>query len=924
MRGSKMTGRHSSARTTSLKNLFRHVLNVCFLTAVLAGLTLIVSCDSDQDGAGGKTGTLQVRLAADTTSLKQGTVSPLTKTVGDEFANFVWVDDYQIHINKDDTVTVKSYERYDKMPADITLREGSYSLIAFKGKNLPAAFANPYFEGSVDFQIKENMHTPLDITCTLANARITTEYTKEFKEKYTGYTVLLSTSYTTEEFEIAPEETRAVYMQVAKKGSDMAIGVRLKKAPDEEEQTYYVPTPLTLQRRQNIRLIFKAEAEGGTTTEEGIGLTVVLDGEMEEMTLTTEIPDFMWQQFDKPTLTPEGFQSGDRFEFNSGLFADDPYIGVNMPAGIGSLCIKYWREGEEEDDAMVYDLATEAGAQAAREKHYTWTVGKETDIVTSGQKTAVVYLQQGLNSLPSSDDVTYTYHYQVYGTDANGKANVSNIVTFDADVLPAGAPQIVAVPGEAAYELVEGDELPADWKLSFTATGLIDHEATKVVVNDGGSDWTYAFMQDQGNALVQSFGAETEIINAAQATITFPKAFTTRLAAPSTGSKVYTFTFYLKDGNGKEYTLSKTVTVYAPVFTIETTADDAFARRIVFRAQTSDRENQKKLSFQYRPQGGLNWTSAGLSGVKPAVETTNGIGLHYVDTLKGLTPEAVYSVRAVYNANTPYARYSEERTVTTEKEQGFRNGKLMDPLEDWSIEPDANGSTAEGNPTKENAPKRCWEVWLPWSDAVATDWNTLNKKTTSEGGFYTNIFDTGRAWARYAANSGTSRTEGVSGYAALLRTVGWGRGNSASGGSSAIKYSNPGELYLGTYNGAPVYGIEFASRPSGFSFHYKYQQPMKGNDEFTAEIIIWDENGKKFTQQFTSSGQTSEWKEASVYLTYPQGAGKAKKMAIRFVSGKEGSYKYDDFQVKAGFGNLSDGEYTGSHLSIDNVKIIYE
>ena len=930
MRGSKSAEGHSSARTKSLKNLFGHILYLFFISFAITGGLGLVSCDSEDDGMGKNAGKLQVHLAADTASLQKGTVHPLTKVGAGEFDKFLWTDDYKVHITKDDTVIVKSFERYDQMPAEVSLKEGAYKLVAFKGENLPAAFENPYFEGSVDFQIKQNMSTPLEVTCTLANARITTEFAGDFKDIYVDHTVLLSTPYTTEDFKIAKEEERPVYMQVAEKGTEMAIGISLRKADEETAKTYYVPTTLKLQRRQNIRLIFKAE--GSDPSVQGIGLTVVLDDEMEEMTFTTEIPDFMWQQFDKPTLTPTEFKAGDKFEFKSGLFTQNPYIGINMPGGIGSLQIKYWREGEEEEEAILYDLTSEEGRQAALDKHYTWTVGEESDINMAGQKTAVLYLKQGLNSLPSDDDATLTYHFEVYGTDATGKANASNILAFDANVLPAEAPQILVTPGETAFEIVEGDELTADWKFTFLATGLIDEDETKLVVNDGTSDRIYPFMQDDGNELKMNFGAETQITGDAYATVTFPKSFTTRLTAPATGSKVYTFTFCLKDQKEKEYVLSKTVTVYAPVFSLETTSDDAFARRIVFRAATSDREDHKHLSFQYRPQGGLNWSSAGLSGMKPAAEAIDGGGFHYVDTLKGLTPEAAYSVRAVYNANTPYVRYSEERTVTTEREQGFRNGKLTDPLDDWSIEPDANGSSARGYDVAKTfgnmeEPWRCWEVWRPWSESVATDWNTLNKKTTSDGGYnkgsVIKISGT-REWTRYVANSGTIQTEGVTGSAALLRTVGWGAGNTASGAASSIKYANPGELYLGTYAGSPVYGIEFASRPSGFSFDYKYQQPMKGSDEFTAEIILWDENGKEFKQKFSSSDVTSEWQSVFVHLSYPQGAAKAKKMAIRFISGQERTYKYADFPVQAPGANLTNGEYTGSHLYIDNVTLIYE
>lgn len=278
-----MTKRHSSARTVAL---------FACISVLIIGL---FACDDQKDGSSAHSGKLRLSLTADTTSLKKGVNSNLTKAVSDEFEKFPTVEDYQIRIVTDKD-TVKSYDRFDKMPSEIELPEGAYTIVASKGTDLPAAFENPYFEGSTAFTIKEDMSTPLDMTCTLGNARITAEYTDDFKEAYSDYTVLLSSSFATTEFEIAKGETRPAYLQVAKEGTDVAIGIRLKKINAEEEKTYYVPTALKLERRQNVRLVFKTDGEA----LEGIGLEVVLDDAMEEMTFTTEIPDFMWQQFTKP------------------------------------------------------------------------------------------------------------------------------------------------------------------------------------------------------------------------------------------------------------------------------------------------------------------------------------------------------------------------------------------------------------------------------------------------------------------------------------------------------------------------------------------------------------------------------------------------------------------------------------------------
>ena len=124
------------------------------------------------------------------------------------------------------------------MPSEIELKEGAYTLIASKGDNLPSAFENPYFEGSTDFTVKADMSTPIDVTCTLGNARITVDYTEDFKEAYSDYTVLLSSAFTSGSLEIKKDEMRPAYMQVAKEGSELGIAIRLKKITEDKEKTY--------------------------------------------------------------------------------------------------------------------------------------------------------------------------------------------------------------------------------------------------------------------------------------------------------------------------------------------------------------------------------------------------------------------------------------------------------------------------------------------------------------------------------------------------------------------------------------------------------------------------------------------------------------------------------------------------------------
>lgn len=244
------------------------------------------SCDSDRLNGGG-VGSLRLSLTADTTSLNKGVSNSTKASLADEFAKFLMISDYKIQIVQGDKA-VKSYDRFDQMPSEIELQEGTYTLIASKGDNLPAAFENPYFEGSTEFTVKAEMNTPINVTCTLGNARVTVDYTEDFKKVYGEYATLLKTSFTSTNLEIVKDEIRPAYLQIAKEGTALNISIRLKKIGGTESKVYPVPTDIPLERRQNVRLIFKTDGASN-----GIGLDVQIDDKMEEVTFWPEIPDFM-------------------------------------------------------------------------------------------------------------------------------------------------------------------------------------------------------------------------------------------------------------------------------------------------------------------------------------------------------------------------------------------------------------------------------------------------------------------------------------------------------------------------------------------------------------------------------------------------------------------------------------------------------
>lgn len=240
--------------------------------------------------------------------------------------------------------------------------------------------------------------------------------------------------------------------------------------------------------------------------------------------------------------------------------------------------------------------------------------------------------------------------------------------------------------------------------------------------------------------------------------------------------------------------------------------------------------------------------------------------------------------------------------VHTEAELSVPNGDM----EDWYCT----------KPKNDN-----WEVWYVYNEGEQPVWDTMNLLTTSTTGSY-----------RYNSNSGTIRTKGkTSGYAAQIRAVGWGNGNTAAGALSVCQNATVGELYIGHYDSntqKAVYdGIEFTSRPKSLNFDYKYT-PGKGGDQYYAEIVILNKQGETVTEighgLSRNGNSVGEWSPMTIDIEYTD-EGKKMKATHMYIVFKSGDKAGKDYcNTLPSFGNLSGGEFVGSEFFVDNIKLNYE
>ncbi len=323
-------------------------------------------------------------------------------------------------------------------------------------------------------------------------------------------------------------------------------------------------------------------------------------------------------------------------------------------------------------------------------------------------------------------------------------------------------------------------------------------------------------------------------------------------------------------------------------------AGAATARR---RAASRSAEQPENVSFEISADNGQTWSAATSSKL-----ADNRF------LVKGLTGGKTYQVRATCDGI-----LSSVYTFPTEIGAQLENSDM----ETWSR---TDGAT------------QYWWIEYPGASATSAVWGTMNQLTTSEGGSNENSFSSNRDGMSYCAFSGT-RQEAGSVYggssAAIIETVGWGKGNAAQAFWTNSKHVTVGQLYLGAYNSStksPDYGIVYGHRPKNIEFWYKYR--AKNSADFgKAFVKVLDASGTVLAEKTLDLPATGEYTQMRLDLSdayaVPGNAGVTLQLGFLSSGYKDvESQNNNDWLDKPEF-TKKYGRYTGSSLYIDDIKLNY-
>lgn len=835
----------------------------------------LVSCTKDEPQSSLE-GRIDVKVSTDQTLLGEASRSGEEKTIPD-------INDFGLTIESLDGKVFNSWESFaDFSPISVVV--GTYTVTASYGDAEAEGFDAVSYLGSTNVEVRSAETSEASVTCVINKAKVSIAYTDEFKSYFNSYSAYVSSSKGNKVTYSADEVRGAyfvpgdlgVYLEVTRQGVSKKVTLNPKNFTAEEKHEYRLTMDVDA-ATASLKIIFN-------------------DNPSSEQNVEINISDEALNA-DPPVFTPYGFTSGNTLEVLEGAaFTEKLEAYLNAPAGLAkcelvtnsaSLKEQGWPESVD-----LMNLTTEQSQKMTALGLQTKGLGVNHD------KIALIDFQQLVPNLTCTSENNEVHTFTLRATDALTK--VSEELKLVIETRNNGF--AVELPETVPY---------ASTSVTFTLT--LEGDVSKVKF--------YYDLSDTG--VYQPFSAEKVQITGENTkhtvTLTYPESLTdtehdVKLKAEF-GVKVIEKSFKIED---PELTLSLkngNADVWATKAYVQVVASA--------KARTLRTISSSTVEIQYKE--GEKWKAWPHQSYdeKTGLFLLTGMG-------DGATEESgvEYTLRAAYKRNGEPSAYSEDLQILTEAKAQVGNRGF----EDWYSEALYSQNILWAKNTIYN-----YYFWKENQDVSLRWWDTCNNKTTpnpgggsvwdyrSAAGVVPTSDEQNTASYHLRTYDGKSelKTEGHTGNAAEIATVGWGSDNLWVNDGATAKNKTAGTLYIGTY-GEPInYGKSFASRPLGVKFWYKYYS--YNNETTTPYVEVCGDN-----QEVIGSGSllinasNYEFKSGYIPIDYPV-AKKAKSITIVFSSTDSKNPETKAVQGDAGdfSGNL-DSRHIGSILTVDDVELIYE
>lgn len=850
----------------------------------------LVSCTKDEPQSSLE-GRIDVKVSTDQTLLGEASRSGEEKTIPD-------INDFGLTIESLDGKVFNSWESFSEFrPVSVAI--GTYTVTASYGDVEAEGFDAISYQGSTNVEVRKEETAEASVTCIINKAKVSINYTDEFKSYFTSYSSYISSSKGNKVTFSANESQGAyfvpgslgVYLEVTRQGVSQKVTLN--------------PKNFTAEAKHEYRLTMDVDASTAS-------LKITFnDNPSSEQNVEINISDEALNA-DPPVFTPHGFTSGNTLKVLEGaVFSDKLEAYLNASAGLAKCelvthSVPLKEQGWPESVDLM-NLTTEQSQKMTALGLQTKGLGVNHD------KIALIDFQQLVPNLTCTSENNEVHTFTLRATDALTK--VSEELKLVIETRNNGF--AVELPETVPY---------ASTSVTFTLT--LEGDVSKVKF--------YYDLSDTG--VYQPFDAEKVQITSENTkhtvTLTYPESLTdtehdVKLKAEF-GVKVIEKSFKIED---PELTLSlkngdADVWATKAYLQVEASAKSRASRTIsssTVEIQYKEGEKWKEWPNQsYNEETGLFL----LTKMGEGATETEGVS---------------YTLRAVYKRGGEIVSISDELNVTTEAKAQVGNAGF----EDWYSEMVWEKSTFGG--------KKIYSFYPYLQGGLDKWWSTTNALTTQAKG------DFSWYYAAYASVIPTNATEthtaswhvkqygnasdfGVgeitesmldksnSGSTAMeIATVGWGKNNWTSQGQaqSNCQTRSAGCLFIGTYdvNTGMNLGHLFKVRPSALCFAYKYY-PYQSD---VAKVYITVYNGDTsigYGELLIDKAVPQYKTDDKVFIKYTDLTKQATKLTIVFMSSNSETPQTIAIQGYSGwdaaFKGYGDSRHIGSILTVDDVKLIYE
>jgi len=864
-----------------------------------ATMLLLVSCaNEDKQGSSGY-GAINVQVSADYK------VVPVTRSTAESASTIENPDvsEFALKLVSSDGSFSRAWDSLADFDPATKIPVGAYTMSAFYGDIDTEGFEKPFYLGETPVAVRDRENSSVEINCTLANVKVTVEYSDAFKKYFADYSTTIH-STGGEYIEFSKTETRAAYVKPGK----ITIQTHLKKQ-NGIESTFEPAAIPNAAARQHYKI--KLDISDNNASE--AQLNISFDETTETQPIKIDISDEVMVA-PAPSFLLSGFESGVPVEAKEFNYPADKNVNISLTAKGG-----------------LAGCTLTTSSRSLESKGWP----QEIDLLNMSQEQAETLHRLGLKIKGFSEtgskmgfiDFTELFtHLQI-------------IESNDQHLFSISAKDMHGKVSESPVSL-SVKNLPLTFSLQEPEAVFVGSSSAIVPILYDGTD---------ANLIKFSYlNAEGHKVNCASSVL-------------SSKENLYQIKISVKAANepvkveaslsGGLKTTTASIPVLTPEFSITAEEYDIWAKKATVKLTATDPQYQEAVN-RYAV------LFANSSGQWIQASSTHKDNIY---TISGLFPDTRYQIKGTCNSQQKNVNYHGNCTIHTEAAAGVPNGDFENLAQTINISDMNQGgkwSPTVGNPTYQS--KCSFNVSEPvgWASVNA---KTSNTSATNQMSWFVcpSTYNTTLSWTGTVpgipifGGGGTDTpdiyknlTAQNGSNAMVVRNVAWDENGTTPPAhyktrGSAYYYSenvpsianrSAGKLFLGTYSysgNSESYneGAAFSSRPSILKGWYKYTPDNKDGSE-TGVISVTLLNGKTVLASGTINlTAASDYTEFTVPLVYNVTDKKANLLKIMITSSNHASYSQSEETATiktTDYYSRYESNSRGATLTIDNLNFIYE